>query len=501
MAASRSSDLALIEGGGILSADGSRIEPADVLLAGDRIDSVGPSVPRPGTAVVIDARGCLVVPGLINAHVHSHNNLSRGLVGEWTLEDFLNHGPALLAARTPDELRVSALLGAVEMLKSGCTTAYDLTTAIPGPTADAMDAVIDGYAASGIRVTLAPMMVDRPFLHTIPGLLDLLPDELRSSVARLAAAPAAGLLSMVKDVFERRHGTLGGRIQIAIAPSIPAGCTDEFLAGCVRLQNELGIGLHTHLDESKVEAVQGRRRWGTTTTARLAAIGALGPRFTAAHAIWLTADDLSLLASSGASIAHNPASNLRLGNGIAPIRDALDAGINVGLGTDGSAASDTLDMYTAMRFAAMVSRIRFPYQQARWLGWHEMFPMATERGAHLLGSKALGVLQAGAKADLALINLDSISLAPLNHAANALVFRDAGRCVETVLVDGQVVVSDGKVVGVDERRLRQEAETMAESIRARNPDWWRLATAVTPYLGTACGRLAAEDIGIDRFAG
>src|SRR5438270_9687818 len=125
MAASRSSDLTLIAGGGILSG-GSAIEPADVLIAGDRIESVGPSLRRPEAAAVIDARGCLVVPGLVNSHVHSHNNLSRGLVGEWTLEDFLNHGPALLAARTPDELRVSALLGAVEMLKRGCTSAYDL---------------------------------------------------------------------------------------------------------------------------------------------------------------------------------------------------------------------------------------------------------------------------------------------------------------------------------------------------------------------------------------
>src|SRR5919204_3052403 len=314
--ASRSSELTLIEGGGVLSADGASVEPANVLLAGDRIESVGPSFSRPDSAAVIDARDCLVVPGLVNSHVHSHNNLSRGLVGEWTLEDFLNHGPALLAARTPDELRVSALLGAVEMLKRGCTTAYDLTTAIPGPTEEAMEAVADGYAASGMRVTLAPMMVDRPFLHTIPGLLELLPAELRSSVAALTAAPSRELLAVVERLYRTCHGSEGGRVEVALAPSIPAGCTDEFLEGCVRLQRELGIGLHTHLDESKVEAVQGRRRWGSTTTQRLAEIGALGPRFTAAHAIWLTEEDIRLLASAGASIAPNPPRNLRLGNGI-----------------------------------------------------------------------------------------------------------------------------------------------------------------------------------------
>ena len=443
----------------MLSADGSGVEPAEVLIAGDSIDSIGPGLPRPETAALIDARACLVVPGLVNAHVHSHNNLSRGLVGEWTLEDFLNYGPALLTARTPDELRVSALLGAVEMLKHGCTAAYDLTTAIPGPTEEAMEAVADGYAASGMRVTLAPMMVDRPFLHTIPGLLELLPAELRSSVAALTAAPARELLAVVERLYRTRHGSQGGRVEIALAPSIPAGCTDEFLAGCVRLQSELGIGLHTHLDESKVEAVQGRRRWGSTTTQRLAEIGALGPRFTAAHAIWLTEDDMRLLASAGASIAHNPASNLRLGNGIAPMREARDAGVSVGLGTDGSAASDSLDMYTAMRLAALVSRVRFPYQQHRWLGSRDAFKMATIGGAAALRLEGIGVLEAGARADLALIRLDSVAMTPVNDALNALVYREAGCCVEMVLVDGRVVVEHGSVVGVDERRLRRRARS------------------------------------------
>jgi guanine deaminase len=305
---------------------------------------------------------------------------------------------------------------------------------------------------------------------------------------------------MVKGVFERRHGSNGGRMQIAIAPSIPAGCSDKFLAGCVRLQEELGIGLHTHLDESKVEAVQGRPRWGTTTTAHLSAIGMLGPHFTAAHAVWLNADDIGLLADSGASIAHNPASNLRLGNGIAPIREAVERGTNVGLGTDGSAASDTLDMYSAMRFAAMVNRVRFPYEQRSWLGSREVFAMATRGGARALNSSALGSLKPGAKADLALIRLDSIGLTPLNDALNALVYRDAGSYVDTVLVDGKIVVEGGRVVGIDERRLRQKAEAAAERLRRQNSALWKLAEAVTPYLGSVCSELARTDIGIERFA-
>jgi guanine deaminase len=226
----------------------------------------------------------------------------------------------------------------------------------------------------------------------------------------------------------------------------------------------------------------------------------LGARFTAAHAIWITGEDMRLLADAGASIAHNPASNLRLGNGIAPVREALDAGVNVALGTDGSAANDSLDMFTSMRFAAVVIRVRFLYGQDRWLGSREVFEMATGAGDRALGSPGIGSIRPGARADLVLVKLDSIALAPLNDALNALVYRDAGMLVETVLVDGRVVVDQGQVVGVDERRLRSQAETAAESIRERNQAWWRLAEQVTPFLGAACGRLTAGDIGIDRLA-
>jgi 5-methylthioadenosine/S-adenosylhomocysteine deaminase len=491
----------LIRGGSVLSADGARVEPADLLVEGDRIAAAGTALPAPADAEILDASFCLVLPGLVNAHVHAHNNLARGLVGSWTLEDFLSYGPALLAGRTPEEQHLSALVGAVEMLKRGCTSAFDLFTELPGHTAEGIDAVADAYARVGMRATLAAQMVDLPFLHTVPGLLAALPESTRTSVERLRAAPAEQLLETAEGFVRRWHGSEQGRIEVALAPSIPVGCSDAFLAGCRRLQQEYGVALHTHLDETKVQAVQARLRWGTSATRKLAELGVLGPRFVAAHAVWVTDEDLKLLAESGASLAHNPASNLRIGSGIAPIREALEAGVNVALGTDGSAASDNLDMFTAMHLAALVNRIRFGYGQERWLNPDEVLRMATVGGAGALGASAtIGALEVGRKADLVLVRLDEIGLAPLNHALNAVVFREAGAYVRTVLVDGRMVVREGRVQGVDERLLWSRANEAAERIRTENREAWRLAELVAPHLGAVCRHLAGTDVGLERLA-
>jgi cytosine/adenosine deaminase-related metal-dependent hydrolase len=344
------------------------------------------------------------------------------------------------------------------------------------------------------------MMVDLPFLQTIPGLEESLPDDLKKTVGALQAAPASQLLALTDGFIRRRHRSAGGRIEVAVAPSIPAGCSDEFLTGCVALAREHGVGIHTHLDETKVEAVQARRRWGISATRHLASIAMFGPNLTAAHSIWITEEDMSLLSAEGVTIAHNPASNMRIGSGLAPIREALDHGIEVALGTDGAGASDSLDMYTAMRMAALVNRVRFGYEQDRWLGSRDVFKMATGGGAQALGGIPVGMLERGALADVVLLRLDAVELTPLNDALNALVFRETGSCVETVIVDGRVVVENGDVLTVDERAVREHAVEAAERMVRDNQELWRLAAAVTPYLGDCCRELAKTDLGIERFA-
>jgi guanine deaminase len=491
----------LVRGGRVVEGVGAALAPADVLIAGDRIAAVGPALVAPPGTPELDASGCLVLPGLVNAHTHAHNNLLRGLAERWTLEDLLNHGPALNGGRTPEEHYLSAALGAIEMVKTGCTAAYDLVMAAPAPALDDLDAIVRAYADVGLRAVIAPALADTIFYRTVPGLLDHLPPALRAKVEGLRAAPTDGLLRLTGDAIRRWHGGAGGRVRFAVAPTIPGLCSDAFLAGCARLVRDHGVGLHTHLLESKVQAIAGSQRWGRSVVAQLAKIGLLGPGFVGAHGVWLTDEDIGRLADAGAGIAHNPASNLKLGSGIAPVRELLDRGVTVGLGTDGSMSSDNQNVFEAMRFAALVGCVRFPNDPERWLDATVAWRLATAGGARLLGlADEIGAIEPGRKADLVLARADSTFLRPLNHALNALVYAESGASVDTVLVDGRVVLEHGRVVGVEEGRIRQQAQEAADRLRARNREAWALAAELRPYLGAVRRAVLAAPYPVNRYA-
>jgi guanine deaminase len=492
----------LLHGGQVLRGPGPALERADVLVEGDRITAVETSLPSPPGAETLDAAPFLVVPGLVNAHTHAHNNLLRGLAGRWTLEDLLNHGPALNAGRTVEDHYLSAALGAIEMLKTGCTAAYDLFIAAPAPTVDDLEAVVRAYADVGLRAVVAPTVADLPLHETIPGLMDHLPEDLRRRVGEMVAAPTATLLRLGEEAVRRFHGTAGGRLRIALAPTIPTQCTDAFLAGTARLAREHGVGVHTHLAESKVQVIAAQRRWGHTAVTELAGIGLLGPDFVGAHGVWLTGDDLGRLADAGAAIAHNPASNLRLGSGIAPVREMLDRGVTVGIGADGSMSSDNQDLFEAMRLAGLVGNIRFPHHTARWVGAPEVWRMATAGSARALGlGDEVGAVEPGRKADLVLLRADSTFLHPLNDVLGALVYAETGAAVDTVLVDGRVVLQGGRVLTVDETRLRAHAQEAATRVRRDNAARWQLAREIAPYLSTACRAVVSLPYPVDRYAG
>jgi guanine deaminase len=308
------------------------------------------------------------------------------------------------------------------------------------------------------------------------------------------------LLHLAEDTVRRWHSAAAGRIQVAIAPTVPTQCSDAFLHGCVRLAQQYDAGFHTHLAESKVQAIAGQQRWGTTLVAHLASLGALGPRFVGAHSVWLTADDIRQLADTGAMVAHNPASNLKLGNGIAPVREMVEQGVTVGLGTDGSMSSDNQNMFEAMRFAALVGKARFPYQPERWIGAQTSWDMATRGSARLLGlADAIGAIAPGYKADLVLLRANSVLLQPLNHPLQALVYAETGGDVDTVLVDGRVVLQSGRVLTVDEAQLYSRAQTAAERLRAHNHRDWAFAERLTPYLAAACQAAAATPYPVHRL--
>jgi guanine deaminase len=466
---------------------------ADILIDEDRISQVRPQITMAPDvhADELDAQGGIVLPGLINAHTHAQNNLSKGCWDNMPLESARNYGIAVAGNRSPAEHYLSAAIGAVEMLKTGCTAAYDQFAIVPEPTPDAIDAVVQAYTDVGIRAVLAPIVSDYSFYRSIPGLLESLPPKLRDSVDVTQREPSR-LLAPIEAAIKRWDKSAGGRIRMATAPVIPGECTPALLAGCMKLVHEYGVGLHTHLAETRVQAESARRRWGMSITSYLASLQCLGPHFVAGHAVWLEAADIDLLADTGSMVAHNPASNLKLGSGIAPIYELQKAGVTVGLGSDGSTTSDNQNMFEAMRFAALVGKVRFAYEPRRWIGSRSALEMATTNGAALLGMRdELGAVEVGRKADLSILSPESVYMRPLNDIANALVYAETGASVRTVLVDGKVVLSEGRVTTIDERKLFDEATEAAARLQSRNTEAHRLADDLLPYVERACRHLVA----------
>ena len=202
----------LIRGGRVLAGTPAVLTRADVLVEGDRIAAVGPALTAPAGVTEIDATGRIVLPGMGNAHTHAASHLARGRAGNWTLEDLLTHAPANYGFRTPEDEYLSAAIGAIEMLRTGCTSAYDLYMAVPAITDEAFDAVVRAYQDVGLRVVLAPAVADVVFFHTVPGLADLLPADLRSTVEAMRPAPTKGLLSLTERAIRRWHGGADGRV-------------------------------------------------------------------------------------------------------------------------------------------------------------------------------------------------------------------------------------------------------------------------------------------------
>ncbi len=365
----RPGTVTIIRGGRLLDARAHRADPGDILVIGDTISEIGPpGLAAPAGAVTIDARGMLLHPGLINAHTHGHGNLAKGMGDRWTLELLLTAAPWINGNRSAEDRCLSAKIGAVEMVLKGCTAAYDLPLELPVPTHEGVESLGRAYADVGMRAVLAPMVADRTLYEAIPGLMEVLSPSQREDVAKLRLVPWKTSLDGMRAGL---HGWTLDRQQVglAVAPTIPHHCSDEFIRGCADLAKEYGVGLHSHVAESKVQAVVGLQRYGKTLTAHLDGLGALGPHFTVAHGVWLDHEDMTRLADHGASVAHNPGSNMRLGNGFGDMKAMLERGVNVGIGTDGANCSDNQNVFEAMRLASLVSKGRSP-DMDRWVTSH-----------------------------------------------------------------------------------------------------------------------------------
>ena len=488
----------ILRGGRVLDIAAGTAEPADILIEDDTIREIGPpGMPAPAEARAISAAHRLIHPGLVNAHTHSHGNLAKGMGDRWTLELLLTAAPWLGGNRGAEDIHLSAQIGAVEMVLKGCTACYDLFFEWPMPSRDGMALVASAYAEVGMRAVIAPMVADRSFFEAIPGLADALPPALRESVAALRLAPGETTLAAIREGL-RDWSFDRDQVRPAVAPTIPHHCSDEFILGCANLARDFDLGLHSHVAESKVQAVTGIRVYGRTQTAHLDRLGVIGPQFTVAHGVWLDHDDMARLGDRGASVAHNPGSNMRLGSGLADARAMLDRHVNLGIGTDGASCADNQNMYEAMRLASFVSKVQGPDWQ-NWLSTREAALAATEGSARTLGFERIGRIAPGYKADLVLLDLDHPNWLPCNDPVNQLVHCEDGTAVDSVMIGGRMVVENRRVLSLDLARLRERAEAARERLAAANADNRLLYEALAPVVGSYCPGLARLPYHVHRY--
>ena len=490
----------VLRGGRVLDGGDHDGGPADILIEGDAIRAIGPpGMDAPADAAPVDATDRLILPGLVNAHTHGDASLSKGLGDRWTLELLLNAAPLRRRGVRLRDKALAARLAAAEMVSNGITACYDLFSEFPAPTPEGLEAVAGAYAEVGVRAVVAPLMADRSFWRAVPGLLGALPDDLRRAVDTTAGASGDAALDQCRLAFERWSFDRD-TARLALAPTIPHHCEDAFFVACRDLAAEHGAGIHTHVAESKVQAVAGRRKFGKTLAAHLDDLGIVGPDFTAAHAVWVDDDDLARLKDRGATVAHNPTSNMRLGVGLARVEAMRRQGLAVGLGTDTSTCSDALNLFEAMRLAVYSSRVQSP-DPARWLGAEDALEMATRGGARALGmADRIGRLAPGWLADLVFLDLGGIAYIPLHHAARQVVFQENGASVDSVMVGGRFVYRGGKHLTVDLDRLRAEALEAHDRLEAANRESGDLVRRLEPAVSAFCVGLCREPFPVHRYA-
>jgi 5-methylthioadenosine/S-adenosylhomocysteine deaminase len=432
----------------------------------------------------------------VNAHTHGHANLMKGVAEAWTLEASLTNGPWLAGPRDPETIYLSTLLGAIDMLSKGCTACFDLVYEFPRPTKEGFLAAARAYADAGMRAVLAPMVADQSLFKSIPGLADALPEDLRHSVANFDLASGEQTIAAVEAIVAART-EMPDSVTIAIAPTIPHHCSERFLRDCMDIADRHELPIHMHIAESRLQAVVARKIYGRSAARYLADLGMLRPRFTAAHCVWTDEHDLDLLAEHGCSIAHIPASNFRLGSGVAYVRPMLERDINVGLATDGANSSDSLSMLQAMRLASFGARI-FTGSRDGWLHATEIVRLATQGGAKLLGLESCGRIEQGACADLALFDLGHIDFVPGTDPVNQLVTSADSASVTDVMVGGMFRVLNRKIISVDLTDLRRRVHESVARLSAATSQSRALAGRLEPHVVAFAQSMSREPLSIER---
>ena len=429
----------LVANGSILTLDGTCTvhERGNVHVADGLIRAAGAPRDIAGNDDdILDATDAIVLPGLLNAHTHSPETLARGFVDRICYEDWLGAVWPELDCLTPAQIRVAVLLGCAEMLHGGTTAVVDHFRQTP-LTAEAVQAAVDAYRESGMRAAVAMMLRDR---------------AMPPWVKHRGEDPA----SLCKAILNQ-HPSNGDLVSIMLAPSAPHRCTDTLLSSVAAMSASRGVHVQMHVDESRTLRQQALDVYGHSSIHHLDELGLLNNRVSLAHCVWVDHEDLDLIAGRDAAVVHNPVSNLRLGNGVAPVPEMLRRGIVVALGSDGAASNDGQNMFEAMKTASLLPGAA-GFSDRPLV--RDVLAMTTGSIGARFGMRGTGSLEIGRQADLVVLDGADARLHPRNDIHRQIVFAGAGLRVRHVVIAGRIVVRDGKIRTFDEREIFAEADAM-----------------------------------------
>ncbi|MGI6049299.1 MAG: amidohydrolase [Acetivibrionales bacterium] len=397
----------------------------DVLVEDDiikAIDNISHGVAEGAT--VIDGKGKLLMPGLINGHCHVPMTLLRNYADDLDLQTWLfEHIFPVEARLVDDDVYWGSLLGIMEMLKTGTTCFIDMY--------DHIDAIAKAVDASGIRAHLS-----RGMTNSNEG-SDFSEDK--------------GLLENI-EFIKRWNGAANGRITGAFAPHAIYTCSADFIKAILNEAQKLGAPIHVHLDETRVEHEDCLKNHGKTPTKYLYDLGLFGQKTIAAHCVWITDEDIEILQENNVTMVHNPTSNLKLASGIAPVPKAIEKGVNVILGTDGASSNNNLNMFEEIHLASLIHK--GVNQNPLLVSAEDSLKMATINGARALGCSNLGIIKEGAKADLILIDPDKSHILPMHNIMSALAYSVQGSDVCLTMVDGKILYENGEFKTIDMERVK-----------------------------------------------
>lgn len=480
------------------------LQPVDVVVRGADIVAVGPNAAsKYDDGRTLDGSDKLIVPGFINAHYHSHDVLAKGTIEEEVLEWWaLLALPPSFPPRSDAEIRVRTLIGALECLRGGITTVQDMLTMTPfNP--EQLQIAAAAYEEIGLRAVIGPQYADKAGISTRPYWEEKIPAEHHAKAKSFAEPnPDLDVLTYLEEHYFSKPKNDDGLISWVLAPTAPEACSDDMIRRTAELAEKYDLQVFTHIYESKSMALEARlhyKEYDGSLINWMKTLGLVGPRVNLAHSVWLLEHELDTLAETGTKVVFNLLSNLKLKSGVPPIKEVQDRGISYALGCDNPSCSDAQNMFQAMKLTATLNAISSPEPLSKQA--EASLEAATLGGARSIARNDLGRIAAGFKADFSLIDLNDPAWLPLNNATRQLVYSEAGRGVDTVVVNGDVVIENGMSTKIDEAQLRAELTELMPTFLADLEAARDRVEHIRPYLVEAHREVWKQDVGAHRILG